>query len=265
MDMITLAAAKSYTKKTLDGIGSLQGKDGKSAYQIWLDNGNKGTEQDFLNSLKGAKGDKGDKGDQGIQGLKGDKGDKGEKGETGANGSNGKDGSDGTDGVGIKSVVQTTTSSADGGSNIITVTKTDNTTSTFTVKNGSKGSKGDKGDTGATGPKGEAGEVNISGAIVPTEIADKVETTDSGEINANIFYDFGLVTELSLTFVEGDPDKVNEYMFSFTSGETATVLTLPSSIQWVNELTVEPNKRYEVSIVDNIGLWCAVDLVVVAE
>ena len=188
MDMITLAAAKSYTKKTLDGIGSLQGKDGKSAYQIWLDNGNKGTEQDFLNSLKGAKGDKGDTGATGATGP---------KGETGA--------------------------------------------------------------TGAQGPKGEAGEVNISGAIVPTEIADKVETTDNGEINANIFYDFGLVTELSLTFIEGDPDKVNEYMFSFTSGETATVLILPSSVKWVNEPTVEANKRYEISVVDNVALWCAVD------
>lgn len=30
---------------------------GKSAYQIWLDNGNAGTEQDFLDSLKGPKGD----------------------------------------------------------------------------------------------------------------------------------------------------------------------------------------------------------------
>lgn len=38
------------------------GKDGKSAYQIWLDQGNVGTVQDFLNSLKGAKGDKGDSG-----------------------------------------------------------------------------------------------------------------------------------------------------------------------------------------------------------
>jgi hypothetical protein len=27
--------------------------NGKSAYQIWLDNGNEGTEQDFLDSLKG--------------------------------------------------------------------------------------------------------------------------------------------------------------------------------------------------------------------
>ena len=74
MDMITLAAAKSYTKKTLDDIGSLQGKDGKSAYQIWLDNENKGTEQDFLNSLKGPKGD------TGATGAQGPKGDKGEDG-----------------------------------------------------------------------------------------------------------------------------------------------------------------------------------------
>ena len=33
------------------------GQDGKSAYQIWLDEGNVGTEEDFLESLKGEKGD----------------------------------------------------------------------------------------------------------------------------------------------------------------------------------------------------------------
>ena len=32
-------------------------EDGKSAYQIWLDEGNEGTEKEFLNSLKGEKGD----------------------------------------------------------------------------------------------------------------------------------------------------------------------------------------------------------------
>ena len=31
----------------------LKGEDGKSAYQIWLDAGNKGTEEEFLESLKG--------------------------------------------------------------------------------------------------------------------------------------------------------------------------------------------------------------------
>ena len=32
------------------------GPPGKSAYQIWLENGNEGTEQDFLDSLKGESG-----------------------------------------------------------------------------------------------------------------------------------------------------------------------------------------------------------------
>lgn len=34
------------------GDNGANGNDGKSAYQIWLDKGNTGTEQDFLNSLK---------------------------------------------------------------------------------------------------------------------------------------------------------------------------------------------------------------------
>lgn len=33
-----------------------QGKDGKSAYQVWVDQGNKGTEKDFLNTIKGSDG-----------------------------------------------------------------------------------------------------------------------------------------------------------------------------------------------------------------
>lgn len=33
------------------------GEDGKSAYEVWLDEGNVGTEEDFLESIKGEKGD----------------------------------------------------------------------------------------------------------------------------------------------------------------------------------------------------------------
>lgn len=40
-----------------------KGDDGESAYQIWLDEGNVGTEQDFLDSLKGEKGQDGENGD----------------------------------------------------------------------------------------------------------------------------------------------------------------------------------------------------------
>ena len=70
-----------------NGKDGLNGADGKSAYQIWLDNGHEGTEEDFLNWLKGEKGDKGDQGDKGDKGDQGDKGDKGDKGEPGESGS----------------------------------------------------------------------------------------------------------------------------------------------------------------------------------
>ena len=74
------------------GAQGENGKDGKSAYQIWLDEGNKGTEEEFLESLKGKdgepgpKGEPGEKGEQGPQGEKGDTGEIGPQGETGPKG-----------------------------------------------------------------------------------------------------------------------------------------------------------------------------------
>lgn len=104
--------------------------------------------------------------------------------------------------------------------------------------------------------------INDSGFITKNDVlSDKIEAVNTIDtISPNVYYSFGEVAELTLEFSEGVDEKVNEYMFSFISGETATVLTLPSSIQWANELTVEPNKRYEISVVDNIGLWCAVEV-----
>lgn len=84
-----LALAKSYVKKSLTGAGAIKGDKGDkgdtgaSAYEIWLTEGNTGTEDDFLLSLKGEQGDKGDKGDTG---------DKGDQGIQGVRGSDGKDG-----------------------------------------------------------------------------------------------------------------------------------------------------------------------------
>lgn len=54
-----------------DGKDGQDGVDGKSAYEIWLEAGHEGTEEDFLNWLKGEKGDKGDKGDKGEPGESG--------------------------------------------------------------------------------------------------------------------------------------------------------------------------------------------------
>lgn len=67
------------------------GRQGYSAYEIWLKQGNIGTEEDFINSLKGERGEQGPQGDvgprgetgpQGEQGKQGDKGEKGDPGES---------------------------------------------------------------------------------------------------------------------------------------------------------------------------------------
>lgn len=47
------------------GMTGEKGMDGKSAYEIWLDQGNEGTEEDFLESLRGPEGE------QGLPGLDG--------------------------------------------------------------------------------------------------------------------------------------------------------------------------------------------------
>ena len=73
-----------------DGTDGADGSDGLTAYEIWLLEGNAGTEQDFLDSLVGAQGPIGPQGPEGPQGP---------TGATGATGPAGANGVDGTDGL----------------------------------------------------------------------------------------------------------------------------------------------------------------------
>ena len=57
IDLVTLALAKKYTEAAIAGVGAIKGEDGKSAYQIAVENGFIGTESEWLESLKGDKGD----------------------------------------------------------------------------------------------------------------------------------------------------------------------------------------------------------------
>ena len=63
-----------------------RGADGRSAYEVAVNNGFGGTEQEWLASLKGEKGEQGEAGAQGEQGIQGERGEKGERGEQGADG-----------------------------------------------------------------------------------------------------------------------------------------------------------------------------------
>lgn len=65
--------------QTIHGKG---GEDGASAYEIAVDNGFEGTEQEWLASLKGDKGDKGDPGVTGAAGKDGKDGQPGKDGRT---------------------------------------------------------------------------------------------------------------------------------------------------------------------------------------
>lgn len=75
-----------------DGLDGTNGQNGLSAYEIAKNGGFIGTEEDWLESLKGEQGEKGEQGIQGIQG---------EKGQNGKDGTNGTNGIDGKDGIGI--------------------------------------------------------------------------------------------------------------------------------------------------------------------
>lgn len=118
-------------------------------------------------------------------------------------------------------------------------------------QNGKDGLNGKDGIDGANGADGKDGK-NYSVEVVES-------TTTTLEIEPNKFYKFGEETELNITLAEiTDETQLNEYMFEFISGATATTLILPDTIKWLGIPTIEANKIYQCSIVDNIGVLLGV-------
>ena len=97
------------------------GADGKSAYEIWLAEGNTGSVQDFFNSFRGR------------------------------DGNDGLDGKNGQDGRGIQSITHTSTEDR---TQTYTITMTDGTESYFYVTNGENGEDGVNGTNGKDGVDG---------------------------------------------------------------------------------------------------------------
>ena len=142
-----------------DVIQGAQGPDGKSAYQIWLDEGNVGTVDDFLNSLVGATGS------QGPIGLTGPTGATGATGATGPTGADGDDGASYLTGTGNPSASlgedgDTYSNNANG-----QIWKKSSGVWTFTGYTllGPQGVQGPIGLTGATGAAGTNGTNGTNG------------------------------------------------------------------------------------------------------
>ena len=138
-------------------------------------------------------------------------------------------GTPGTPGRGIDKIELTDTQSL---VDTYTITYTDGTTTTYTVTNGADGQDGASGIF----PQTNHGTADTTYVLPPNE-----------------FHTWGEIAELSLIFSEGDSGKANEYIFSFDSGDTATVLTLPETV--VSDLVIEANRHYEVSIINNYLAW----------
>ncbi|MGN0823923.1 MAG: peptidoglycan DD-metalloendopeptidase family protein [Candidatus Coproplasma sp.] len=140
---------------SIRGENGANGINGKSAYEIWLDLGNVGTENDFLNSLKGEQGIQGiqgEKGEQGIQGEKGEQGMQGIQGEKGEQGIQGIQGEKGEQGI-----------------------------------QGIQGEKGEQGIQGENGENGADGATWLSGLTAPDASIGKVGDMYLDTVTYNVY------------------------------------------------------------------------------
>ncbi len=144
-----------------DGANGADGVNGLSAYEIWINAGNSGTESFFLNSLIGATGPQGPQGPAGADGATGP------QGPVGADGQSAYEvwinaGNSGTEADFLNSLV------------------------------GATGPAGPAGDAGATGPQGPTGATGPQGPAGPIAGVNKqINFNDNGSAGADaeLLYD----------------------------------------------------------------------------
>lgn len=97
-----------------------------------------------------------------------------------------------------------------------------------------------------------SGDITISSAY-PEVNHGTGDTTFT--LTPNTFHVWDKVTSLTLNFGNETSGVANEYLFQFTSGSTATSLTLPDSIKWANDNvpTIGANMIYQISILRGLA------------
>ena len=103
-------------------------------------------------------------------------------------------------------------------------------------------------------PKGEYLTQEDLEGIGGTPVTDHGTGDTTFELTPNVLHRWGEVASLTLTLGAETPGIVNEYMFQFTSGATATQLSLPETVKWTSKPEIAANTVYQVSIVDNLAV-----------
>lgn len=98
---------------------------------------------------------------------------------------------------------------------------------------------------------------DISGKADKITIVNHGTSSTTFTLTPNILHVWGEVRSLTLTLGSVNNSILDEFMFQFTSGETATTLSLPDTIKWVVEPNIEANKIYQCSIINNVGVIAA--------
>lgn len=104
-----------------------------------------------------------------------------------------------------------------------------------------------------------SGDITISGgsssgSSAYTEVSHGTSDT-TFTLTPNTFHVWDEVSSLTLTLGTETSGVANEYIFQFTSGSTATTLSLPDDIKWTGgeTPTIEANKIYQISILKGLG------------
>ncbi|MBR2715466.1 MAG: collagen-like protein, partial [Ruminococcus sp.] len=253
------------------------GADGKSAYQIALDNGFEGTELEWLDSLKGEDGEDGIS--PSITVSKTDGGtvltivsDAGIQKTTILNGDDGNDGTS----ISIDNINE---SADDDGNNIITFSDGN----TLSIKNGSKGSqgekgeKGDKGDTGAQGKDGSSASITVSETSTGYRLLVSNEGGSGGANVSQVFLNHGekgadgytpikgvdyytedekaqLVNEVIDTMNSADAITVYETVGGYYSTDGSFIEDENFSCKHTDIISVEKNEKFSYT---GCGVWSA--------
>lgn len=188
----------------------------------------------------GPKGDTGATGPQGPKGDTGATGPQGPKGDTGATGPQGPKGDNGSDGKSAYEYAQ------DGGYT--------GTAAQFAAKLAAEYQTVltfDQTPTAASSNPVTSGGVKtaLDGKEAVTEIVTKTAADTSCTLEENKFYVWPEMTSLTITC----PATGGPFAFRFTSGSTATVLSM-TGITMPDDFSVEADRVYEINVLEGMGL-----------